>query len=443
MTKLDGQNLLYDHGSVNLLDEKGVNLGRLELRRLSSQEINAHADAARFQSGEAGLFMTVPLSSFLKLTQMKPLSGNFKFQINLFATADDSQPLDGFRTTDSFFVELKGDTDLSTTPSDTQENSIIHARENELLNQVMQNFPTKDPALPFGSWNSSGWRWELGSGFHGKNEFYAADINYSSGENDRGLPVYAVADGTVVSIGETYGTVVVEHTLSDGTKWRSEYLHMLIYPNPSGDGSFVIRDKFGKDIKTIRNGDSIKRGDLVGTIGGTGQTYTDANKNGVRDTSEPLYTSDKAFGSHLHFVVSMYKDGAWKSVDMRKTIEQLALEIRAFDAGADQNPNSAWDNSGFVVRWDSIVGSFVPTDGTRIVYDREALINSADGSTPSFWKAWKENVALADMQVIAMDLRTGTWFAWDQENKTWLYQFGKRQKWVKNSNGIWDFLPEQ
>ncbi len=254
--------------------------------------------------------------------------------------------------------------------------------QNTILSAFYQNFPVKNPSQLANTWDSSGWRWELGSGFHGNDEYNAMDINYLEGESDRGLPVYAIADGVITSISGTYGAVTIEHTLN-GVTWRTEYMHMLIYPAGS-DGSFVIRDKDGHDLKIIKKDDAVKQGDLIGTIGGMGPS------------------GDRSFGSHSHIVNFQNVGGEWKSIDSRNVISALKINIKAFDSGLDGIPGTTADNTGFDVVWNDQVGTFVPKDGTMLCYDRSALETSSKGSAPSYWKAWEAGKKLEDMERVVL-----------------------------------------
>ncbi len=317
------------------------------------------------------------------------------------------------RVTSNFQVDMpKRFTGLSTHP-----NEGIRAIENQVLETVLKNFPVKDPATPSEEWNTVGWRWDLGSGFHGEHSYHALDINFNSGESDRGMPVYAIDGGSIVSINEKYGSVTIEHKLSDQTKWRTEYMHMLIYPD--GSGGFTIRDKNHNPLKTIKVNDIIQPGEIIGTIGGTGQTFDDINNNRKRDSNEPWYTSDSAFGSHLHLVNYIYVDHAWESIDSYKVIELLGINIMAYDAGKDLKPYTLLDNKGYSVKFDEILGALVPKDTTiKLVYDRSALLNEASDSTPSYWKAWEKGKDIKDMTRIIFDSSRNAWVRLGEEHPT-------------------------
>lgn len=81
-----------------------------------------------------------------------------------------------------------------------------------------------------------------------------------------GVPIAAIADGVVVGstvIDGSWGEhIVIEHDI-DGVTYRSSYAHMQW-----GSSPFAI-------------GDTVQRGDIVGRVGNTGQSY----------------------GAHLHFTI--------------------------------------------------------------------------------------------------------------------------------------------
>ncbi len=93
------------------------------------------------------------------------------------------------------------------------------------------------------------------------------DLNYGSGYDDEGLPVYAVADGVRQTFdgwgGNSFGQFLIKHTNSNGS-WYSGYLHM----------------------KNITTATTIKKGDKIGEISRTGYLVN------------PAITSP-----HLHFGV--------------------------------------------------------------------------------------------------------------------------------------------
>lgn len=94
-------------------------------------------------------------------------------------------------------------------------------------------------AQEFGEWNSSFSKYHLGEDWNAE----------SGGNTDCGLPVYAVANGTIVyaNIASGWGRVlIVRHTLPDGSQVESLYGHLGSFAKTSGD---------------------VARGDQIGTIG--------------------------------------------------------------------------------------------------------------------------------------------------------------------------------
>lgn len=260
------------------------------------------------------------------------------------------------------------------------------------------------------------------------------DLNRNSGDADRGIEVYAIADGVIVGINQEYGSVTVEHKLSDGTKWRSETMHMRI--EPDGAGGFAIYDRGADILKTIKSGEDVKRGDLIGTIGGTGPSteYVDSNGNGKQDAGELFLPDFEYFDDHLHQKNSILRNGEWVSIDGRKVIERLAFQIFAFDSGLDQLPYTESNNKGIEVVWndDDDVKGFVPKDGTKIIYDRSELVTRSGEDVPSFWIAW--HVDPAQRERIAWDFREDFW-PWYKCDAS------KSDGWARNEDNkrlLWD-----
>ena len=96
-------------------------------------------------------------------------------------------------------------------------------------------------AQEFGEWNSDYFSYHLGE-----------DWNAESGGNmDCGLPVYAVANATIVyaDIASGWGRVlIVRHTLPDGSQVESLYGHLSSFAKTSGE---VVR---GEQVGTIGDG---------------------------------------------------------------------------------------------------------------------------------------------------------------------------------------------
>ncbi|MEZ4908754.1 MAG: M23 family metallopeptidase [Saprospiraceae bacterium] len=106
----------------------------------------------------------------------------------------------------------------------------------------------------------------IGAGIGDADDTYAWDANLSNNLDD-GLPVYAVANGEVIYTGgwggNTYGQLLIKHTLPNGNHWYSGYMHL--------------------ENKTSNS--CVKVGDIVGYISNTCSTC-----------SPPL-------PDHLHFAV--------------------------------------------------------------------------------------------------------------------------------------------
>ena len=113
-------------------------------------------------------------------------------------------------------------------------------------------------------------------GAHHGTEYFAVDL--SGGGASNGSPVYAVADGVVVWRRDSYGQIVVKHTvpltLSDGkttyNTWYSTYVHM-------------------KNV-SVSSGQTVSGGQEIGKVGNTG-------------TVDP----------HLHFSLSTFLHDGYKT----------------------------------------------------------------------------------------------------------------------------------
>lgn len=142
--------------------------------------------------------------------------------------------------------------------------------------------------------NGSGWSYnQHGTGYHVVNggvgdadDTMAWDINFGSGADDNGMPVYAVEEGTIYTGngwgGSSVGQVLINHTIN-GDEWSTGYLHMTNIVKKSG---------------------SVNKGDIVGYISdkGTpgsihlhfavydshGKQYLDSVNVNIDQTSYPL-----------------------------------------------------------------------------------------------------------------------------------------------------------
>lgn len=95
-------------------------------------------------------------------------------------------------------------------------------------------------------WVEYGWYDGCGGVYHP-----GLDMNFGSGWDDFGLPVFAVADGVVVASNDRYdgwgNVVLVEHELSSGLRFWAQYGHL--------------------DRRDVRAGDRVSRGQALGSIG--------------------------------------------------------------------------------------------------------------------------------------------------------------------------------
>lgn len=88
-------------------------------------------------------------------------------------------------------------------------------------------------------------------GIDGANDGYSWDMNYGSGWDDDGLPVYAVESGCIYTGGgwggSSYGQVLINHTTGNDT-WSSGYLHLKNIAKKAG--CVVKGEKIGEVSRT-------------------------------------------------------------------------------------------------------------------------------------------------------------------------------------------------
>ena len=155
------------------------------------------------------------------------------------------------------------------------------------------------------------------------------DLNYGSGYDDDGLPVYAVEDGVRQTFdgwgGNSFGQFLIKHTNSNGS-WYSGYLHM----------------------KNITTATTIKKGDKIGEISRTGYLVN------------PAITSP-----HLHFGVyelvnnqllsrniTISKNKNWEQPKVNKVPQHISTTL------APTNINNA-QSFTITSKWKDSDGDFI------------------------------------------------------------------------------------
>ncbi len=97
-------------------------------------------------------------------------------------------------------------------------------------------------------------------GIGGINDRYARDVNYGSGYDDEGKPVYAVESGRIIKTegwgGKSFGQLLIEHKTKDGV-WYSGYLHMKNITQKSyvnkGEVIGKVSHVYGLSLSTLGN----------------------------------------------------------------------------------------------------------------------------------------------------------------------------------------------
>ncbi len=103
---------------------------------------------------------------------------------------------------------------------------------------------------------------DVGQGIGGADDTYAWDINknYPTWDDDDGKPIYAVADGVIMTNndfwgwgGSTYGQILIQHN-TNGTIWYSGYLHCANITSKKSASTIVGRTvSAGEHIGDISN----------------------------------------------------------------------------------------------------------------------------------------------------------------------------------------------
>ncbi|MGN0551581.1 MAG: peptidoglycan DD-metalloendopeptidase family protein [Acutalibacteraceae bacterium] len=165
-------------------------------------------------------------------------------------------------------------------------NSALTGVATNLYLSPVSNFETEfDAVVKFPLPTKYKWKAETYKG-HGEATagYSAIDLTLQNGKSCAGIPVYAVQEGTVVSIREDNGQVAIKHTkkltTTNGktyTSWYSVYAHMT-------------------DI-SVKVGSKVKIGQQIGKVGNVGMSK----------------------GAHLHFQISNGKK-SWATPDKNLAI---------------------------------------------------------------------------------------------------------------------------
>ena len=236
------------------------------------------------------------------------------------------------------------------TATDTQRRDL----ENQILSHIQ---------LPV---TGDGWRRTIASPFHLYGNQNAVDLNWSSGNDDIGKEVIAVAPGTVVqndTDGNGNSVLVIRHE-ANGIIWYSKYLHM-------------------QNI-TVRVGDQISQEVKIGEVG--------------RVSSDPHMTA------HLH-LETYTEDG--QLIDLGNFLDSRSIITKA------------WDGTGpeVEVEWNADVGHWMALEesakGLTFVVDP----NELTGGQNNVWVAWNADVNNRAVVV------------WEASKRIWLMFGDPAQRW--------------
>ncbi len=213
-----------------------------------------------------------------------------------------------------------------------------------------------------GSFRRNGYNYNEGD--HRGSELWGQDWNEASGgNNDFGLELVASLSGTAtIGISAASGRYVnIEHTDSNGNRYRCHYVHL---------SSVLVRD-----------GEAVSQGQPIGLCGNTGSASQ---------------------GTHLHYVFSQWVNGAWAStapepcfIDSQTVRQTIAYDqvvnanTRALPQGRVILPESAVSapyrdelGYGHTKAWSSTTNAMQPTS-----YANWDTIVPLSG----IWKLWMHN----------------------------------------------------
>lgn len=227
------------------------------------------------------------------------------------------------------------------------------------------------------------WSVTLGSGAHENNAFNAIDLNFGSENDDYGVDILAVADGTITYINPVYGQVFISHLSNAAAglpNWQSVYLHMpLVATGEERDGSpvYKFRKKDGTFVPDLLvwKGMPVLAGTQIGIVGGRG---TDINRDYTTGNEGSL-----AFKSHLHFEVRMNS----QSINLSDYVRSAWSMPVSGDDGPSGNISIHWTHDVDIA---GLGGAYV-NDELRIIFFRDPTI-TADLQT-DIWLAWSEDPA--------------------------------------------------
>jgi murein DD-endopeptidase MepM/ murein hydrolase activator NlpD len=174
----------------------------------------------------------------------------------------------------------------------TPENPILYEEpETEVVEQNAYEGDGSLEGWPVKKWKESGWNTKWGW-FGEERDYYdpgnshrGVDINSNlGGSNDLGAPVYATHDGIVVKEKK-----YVDHNNSAGT-----YIILQSKDN------YLQTAYMHLDTSYVSKGDTISRGEKIGTVGGSG------------------FQKKLGHAVHLHYEIREREGGEYKSIDPEK-----------------------------------------------------------------------------------------------------------------------------
>ena len=335
----------------------------------------------------------------------------------------------------------------------TNPDPVMAKKEDEILTQIVKNFPLENPVSRYQL---------LGSGYHDGNEYYSADINsLDGGDTDRGDSIYAVADG-ILRIGNytgnvqsdlNTGAVTIDHTAminSQNIAWQSAYLHLPIFDtgrteivDVSINGEILKQERRIYEVhhqKTVNHviqtssyfikiwdGKHIIAKDIIGFEGGR----TKLNADGTYD--------EGLENAHVHFFIKI--NGV--SIDLRKTLYAAGMKvIKAYDGGADNNAGTIEDNTTRVVEWNININAYANIN-EKIVLDRtDQKPLTPKVLTSEHWLAWEDGIEVQDMQRVVWDTDKKAWYKFNSETRLRVRDTEEKLlRWMKKDD-IFQFISE-
>jgi murein DD-endopeptidase MepM/ murein hydrolase activator NlpD len=279
----------------------------------------------------------------------------------------------------------------------TAEGQVQHELENRILNQILNNPPVIKPIGK--EFEKKSFSNLIASEYHYGETEGAADINFGNKGDDIDLPIRAVADGEIASIGyDSSGSgvtiMVITHTMADKSTWQSVYMHMPISKTTViVDGKEIeaweMRNSKGEVIATLKAKDKVTGSQIIAAVGHEG--------SGIGN-------------DHLHFEAHTAGWRSSRAINLDGVLSKLRITTKT--------------EGGHIVTFDTGLQEWVTNDA--VVADIVKVIDVAADPEHNIkeqahgevvMRAWEEGKATDKMTEVAWDTDLNGWFQWDAINK--------------------------